>query len=85
MKKTPRTSRCPPPQFDVPIGEWADLPLTLTTETVCCLLRCSDETAIKRLKEGCFCGRQIGKSYIFDRDSVRDYITGGKEEPSCVH
>jgi len=79
-----RTTRCPPPQYNCPTGEWSDLPLALDTAQVCNILRCTEETAVKRLREGQLRGRQSAKGYIFDRESVREYVTGEPRRASAL-
>jgi excisionase family DNA binding protein len=56
--------------------EWSRLPLTLTTSEVCNLLLCGAETVVKLHKAGKLQGIRNGKSYVFDRESVRNYLTG---------
>ena len=72
MSKT----RAEKPRFTNRPRAWEDLALTLDTKEVCALLLCSDKTAHKLLNDGIIRGARVGSNYIFERDSLRDYILG---------
>ncbi len=68
-------TRCRPAQHTRP-RDWSLLPLTLNTAEACGLLLCSDKTAHALINSGRVKGARAGKGYVFDRDSLREYITG---------
>lgn len=63
-----------PMKFTKTFTDWDRLPVLLDLETVCCLLRCADTTAVKYIKNGAIKGNKFGNKWLVDRDSVRDYF-----------
>ncbi len=57
---------------------WAEVPQVLNVKEVCQLLRISDVTAGLMLKKGVIKGNKIGREWRIDKDSLREYINGGK-------
>lgn len=63
-----------PPKFTKTFTNWDSLPLLLDLEDACDLLRCSDVTVKKFVKQGKIKGNKLGNLWRFDRDSIRDYF-----------
>jgi len=68
-------TRCEKPRYTTYVN-WDRLPVILTTEEACALLRVSDKTAQGLISSGKILGNRVGKLYRFDRDSLREYICG---------
>lgn len=60
--------------FTKKITSWESLPVLLDIETVCCLLQCSENTAIKLCKNGEIKGKKLGNMWRVSRDSLRDFF-----------
>ena len=67
--------RCHPPRYTTHT-DWDRLPVVLTAQEACAILRVSNKTAYNLIEEGKVKGNRVGKQYRFDRDSLRDYICG---------
>jgi len=67
------STRCAPPRY-TGYTDWNRLPIILTTQEACALLRVSDKTACALINEGKVQGNRVGREYRFVRDSLREYI-----------
>lgn len=63
-----------PMKFTMTFTDWDKLPVLLQMEEVCCLLKCSDVTVVKHINLGHFNGNRLGRRWLIDRDSVREYF-----------
>ncbi len=63
-----------PMKFTKIFTDWDKMPVLLGLEDACCLLRCSDTTVVKYIKQGTIKGNKFGSRWMIDRDSVREYF-----------
>ncbi len=63
-----------PMRFTRTYTDWERIPVLMELTDVCCLLRCSDVTAIKYIRQGKIKGNKFGNKWLVDRDSVREYF-----------
>lgn len=68
-----------PMKFTMTFTDWDRMPVLLQMEQVCCLLKCADVTVVKHINLGHFKGNKLGKRWMIDRDSVREYFQKSME------
>ena len=56
------------------IKEWDELPVLVDIATLCCLLHCSDQTLMRHIKAGDFKANKLGRKWLVERDSVREFF-----------
>lgn len=62
-----------------PYREWESLPVVLTLEEVCAVLRVCDKTARGLLQKGELKGRTVGGHWLVTRQALKDYLEGGAD------
>lgn len=63
-----------PMRFSKTFTDWEKMPVLLSLEDACCLLRRADVTVVNYIKKGYIKGNKIGSGWMIDRDSVREYF-----------
>ena len=58
------------------IWAWEQLPAEITVEEACCVMRVSEVTLRKILREGTVRRCKVGRSWRIDRDSLRAFAEG---------
>lgn len=66
-----------PMRFTREVTDWERLPVLLSMEEACRVLRCADSTVVKHIKQGHFKGNRLGRDWRIDRDSVKEYFING--------
>lgn len=61
-------------RFTREITDWDRLPVLMDMQTTCQLLKCADVTVVKQIKDGHFKANKLGRAWLVDRDSVREYF-----------
>lgn len=63
-----------PMKFTMTFTDWDRIPVLLDMKQTCCILKCSDVTVVKHIKDGHFKGNKLGRGWLVDRDSLREYF-----------
>ena len=67
-------------RFTREVTDWDRLPVLLSMDEACRVLRCADTTVVKHIKQGHFKGNRLGRGWRIDRDSVKEYFVNGGEK-----
>lgn len=71
------TPRCRKPVWTRTFINWDQIPVLMTVQEACILLRMSDQTVRNWIKNGTLRGITVGASIRVEKQSVIDLITGG--------
>lgn len=63
-------ARCKKPMYTMKYTDWNQVPLFLTITETCCLLRWSDESVRKRIKDGTLKAITTGGKFLITKDSI---------------
>ena len=69
--------RCRKPVWTRTYVNWDQVPVLMTIQECCNLLRWSDQTVRNRIKDGSLRAITVSKSFLVEKQSVIDLITGG--------
>lgn len=69
--------RCKKPVWTRTYVDWDQVPVLMTIQETCILLRWSDQTVRNRIKDGTLRGITVTKNFLVEKQSVIDLITGG--------
>lgn len=75
-----KISKAPPPKFTKIYMNWEQLPLIMTLEEACCLIRASDVTVRKYITEGKIRGVKCGNGWRIERDSIKKLFFSDDEQ-----
>ncbi len=74
--------RCRKPAWTYSFTDWDQVPIFLTIRETCVLLRWSDETVRKRLKDGTLRGITVSNAFLVEKQSIIDLISGKESNVS---
>ena len=59
------------------VKSWEDLPQVISVNELMQLMRICETTALKYLKEGKIPAAKAGKTWMIDKDAVKEFLKGG--------